>query len=100
MFFLFLFKIKVETLREKIISLELSNADEDIDIGKLETCASDAESESEDVTGVDSLINPAVENPDSVICTSPTTENIPSIGKTGTNSSKKKKRKRSKKGRN
>lgn len=95
----------METLREKIISLELSNAEEDVDNGKIEA-ASDAESESEDVTGQELSSNVAVESPDSLICTSPTSETTPSIEKTNTgiNSSnaaaKKKKRKRSKKGRN
>ncbi|KAK0094777.1 hypothetical protein PV326_010016 [Microctonus aethiopoides] len=96
---------EVETLREKIISLELSNAEEDVDNGKIEA-ASDAESESEDIIGQELSSNVAVESPDSLICTSPTSETAPSIEKTntGTNSTnaaaKKKKRKRSKKGRN
>ncbi|KAF7990216.1 hypothetical protein HCN44_000021 [Aphidius gifuensis] len=92
---------EVETLRDKIISLELSNADEDIDNEKLETCASDAESESEDITAGESLINPTnEEDSNSVIFTNPVLDNVSNIGKTGTNNSKKKKRKRSKKGRN
>ncbi|XP_015111714.1 protein lap4 isoform X7 [Diachasma alloeum] len=92
---------EVETLREKIISLELSNTEEDADNGKLGTCASDAESESEGITRQDS-INAAVESSESFICTSPTSENAPNIGKTGTNggNAKRKKRKRSKRGRN
>lgn len=81
--------------------MELSNADEDIDNEKLETCASDAESGSEDITGGESLINPTnEEDSNSVIFTSPVLDNVSNIGKTGTNNSKKKKRKRSKKGRN
>ncbi|XP_011311698.1 protein lap4 isoform X2 [Fopius arisanus] len=92
---------EVETLREKIISLELSNAERDADNRKVETGASDAESESEDVTGQDSM-NATIESSESFICTSPTSENAPNIGKNGTNggNTKKKKRKRSKRGRN
>ncbi|XP_044587530.1 protein lap4-like isoform X3 [Cotesia glomerata] len=94
---------EVETLREKIISLELSNAEEEVDSGKL-GADSEPESESEDFTGQDLSTSVAVESSDSFICTSPTTETVPSIGKNaGPNNSsvaKKKKRKRSKKGRN
>ncbi|CAG5109055.1 Similar to scrib: Protein lap4 (Drosophila melanogaster) [Cotesia congregata] len=94
---------EVETLREKIISLELSNAEEEVDTGKLGG-DSEPESESEDFTGQDLSTSVAVESSDSFICTSPTTETVPSIGKNaGPNNSsvaKKKKRKRSKKGRN
>ncbi|XP_063995434.1 protein lap4-like isoform X3 [Diachasmimorpha longicaudata] len=92
---------EVETLREKIISLELSNTEEDADNGKNDTCVSDAESESEGITRQES-INATVESSESYICTSPTSENAPNIGKTGTNggNAKKKKRKRSKRGRN
>lgn len=88
-------------MREKIISLELSNAEEDVDNGKLGTGASDAESESEDPTGQDS-ISTTVESSESFICTTPTSENAPNMEKTGTNggNAKKKKRKRSKRGRN
>ncbi|XP_074103215.1 scribble planar cell polarity protein isoform X8 [Cotesia typhae] len=94
---------EVETLREKIISLELSNAEEEVDTGKLGR-DSEPESESEDFTGQDLSTSVAVESSDSFICTSPTMETVPSIGKNaGPNNSsvaKKKKRKRSKKGRN
>ncbi|XP_057326673.1 protein lap4 isoform X4 [Microplitis mediator] len=95
---------EVETLREKIISLELSNAEEEVDTGKI-PADSEPESESEDLTGQDLSTSVAVESSDSFICTSPTTETAPSIGgkNVGPNNSsaaKKKKRKRSKKGRN
>ncbi|XP_053593485.1 protein lap4 isoform X8 [Microplitis demolitor] len=95
---------EVETLREKIISLELSNAEEEVDTGKV-AADSEPESESEDLTGQDLSTSVAVESSDSFICTSPTTETAPSIGgkNVGPNNSsaaKKKKRKRSKKGRN
>ncbi|CAD6215973.1 GSCOCG00004276001-RA-CDS, partial [Cotesia congregata] len=71
---------EVETLREKIISLELSNAEEEVDTGKLGG-DSEPESESEDFTGQDLSTSVAVESSDSFICTSPTTETVPSIGK-------------------
>ncbi|XP_034935999.1 protein lap4 isoform X7 [Chelonus insularis] len=96
---------EVETLREKIISLELSNAEEDVDNVKVNVGGGETEpeSESEDLTGQELSTFIGVESSDSLICTSPTTD-TPNAGKTGTNtssiSSKKKKKKRSKKGRN
>ncbi|XP_034935994.1 protein lap4 isoform X2 [Chelonus insularis] len=98
-------KGEVETLREKIISLELSNAEEDVDNVKVNVGGGETEpeSESEDLTGQELSTFIGVESSDSLICTSPTTD-TPNAGKTGTNtssiSSKKKKKKRSKKGRN
>ncbi|GAB1860132.1 Protein lap4 [Camponotus japonicus] len=87
---------QVETLREKIISLELSNAEDDVE------SASDAGSESEDTAmGQNITDSTAVGKPDSHVTTD-TTEEVPSA-KTEANvtvvSTKKKKRKRSKKGR-
>lgn len=74
-----------------------------MDSVKVETGASDAESESEEVTAQDSTISAAVEGSDSLICTSPS-QSVAIPAKTATNTSgtatKKKKRKRSKKGRN
>lgn len=86
----------METLREKIISLELSNAEDDVE------SASDAGSESEDTAmGQNIAESTAEEKPDSHVTTD-TTEEIISA-KTDANvtvvSTKKKKRKRSKKGR-
>ncbi|XP_072759333.1 protein lap4 isoform X3 [Anoplolepis gracilipes] len=88
---------QVETLREKIISLELSNAEDDVESV---TGASDAGSESEDTAGQNISGSIAEEKTDSHT-TSDTTE-ITSA-KTDESftvvSTKKKKRKRSKKGR-
>jgi hypothetical protein len=93
----------VETLREKIISLELSNAEDDME-SITGTGASDAESESEDTTeqntrAVDTnIVEEKIDSHD----TTNITENVTSA-KTNPNitvvSTKKKKRKRSKKGR-
>lgn len=92
----------METLREKIISLELSNAEEDVE-SITGTGASDAESESEDITGQNMAVSTVKEKIDS----HPTTDTFEIANenstKTNTNitvaSTKKKKRKRSKKGR-
>ena len=94
---------QVETLQEKIISLELSNAEEEVDSGKMEMGGSDAESESEEITGHDSSVNMTVESSDSLICTSPSqSATLPAKTEinTAATAAKKKKRKRSKKGRN
>ncbi|XP_011691991.1 PREDICTED: protein lap4 isoform X4 [Wasmannia auropunctata] len=93
---------QVETLREKIISLELSNAEEDVE-SITGTGASDAESESEDTTGQNMAASTVKEKTDS----NPTTDTSEIANetciKTNANitvaSTKKKKRKRSKKGR-
>ncbi|EZA58536.1 Protein lap4 [Ooceraea biroi] len=95
--------VEVETLREKIISLELSNAEDDVE-SITGTGASDAESESEDITGQDTSTVDAgtVEEKIDSHDTTDVTENVTSA-KTNPNitvaSTKKKKRKRSKKGR-
>ncbi|XP_046436481.1 protein lap4-like isoform X7 [Neodiprion fabricii] len=84
---------EVETLREKIISLELSNAEEEADsIG--ETGASDAESESEDPTAQTSVSTPVEEKDTESHISTPINVNLPA-----TIPLKKKKRKRSRKGR-
>jgi len=89
-------------LREKIISLELSNAEEDVE-SITGTGASDAESESEDTTGQNMGVSTIKEKIDSrpTIDTPEITNEIST--KTNANitvaSTKKKKRKRSKKGR-
>ncbi|XP_077266413.1 scribble planar cell polarity protein isoform X6 [Temnothorax americanus] len=93
---------QVETLREKIISLELSNAEEDVE-SITGTGASDAESESEDTTGQSMAVSTVKEKTDSHPTTD-TSEIANEISaKTNENitvaSTKKKKRKRSKKGR-
>jgi len=90
-------------LREKIISLELSNAEDDME-SITGTGASDAESESEDTTEQNiravntNIMEEKIDSHD----TTNITENITSA-KTNPNitvaSTKKKKRKRSKKGR-
>ncbi|XP_018310616.1 protein lap4 isoform X1 [Mycetomoellerius zeteki] len=92
---------QVETLREKIISLELSNAEEDVE-SITGTGASDAESESEDTTGQNMTVSSVKEKTDSHFTTD-TSEIANETSKTNANitatSAKKKKRKRSKKGR-
>lgn len=85
----------METLREKIISLELSNAEDDVE------SASDAGSESEDTAmGQNIAISTVKEKADSHATTDATEV---TSAKTDANvtvvSTKKKKRKRSKKGR-
>ncbi|KYN00224.1 Protein lap4 [Cyphomyrmex costatus] len=92
---------QVETLREKIISLELSNAEEDVE-SITGTGASDAESESEDITRQNVAVSTVKEKTDSHLTTN--TSEIANETSTKTNanltaSTKKKKRKRSKKGR-
>ncbi|KAL0110449.1 hypothetical protein PUN28_013810 [Cardiocondyla obscurior] len=93
---------QVETLREKIISLELSNAEEDVE-SITGTGASDAESESEETTGQSMDVSTVKEKTDShsIIDTSEMTDET--SAKTNENitvaSTKKKKRKRSKKSR-
>ncbi|XP_046742098.1 protein lap4 isoform X3 [Diprion similis] len=84
---------EVETLREKIISLELSNAEEEAEsIGG--TGASDAESESEDPTAQTSASTPVEEKDTRSHTSTPIHVNLPP-----TIPLKKKKRKRSRKGR-
>ncbi|XP_066594462.1 protein lap4 [Prorops nasuta] len=90
---------QVETLREKIISLELSNAEDEIE-SITETGVSDGESGS-DVTGQSSTLStPQQEKPDPL---TPTSANegadLKISASTIVTSTKKKKRKRSKKGR-
>ncbi|XP_024892255.1 protein lap4 isoform X7 [Temnothorax curvispinosus] len=93
---------QVETLREKIISLELSNAEEDIE-SITGTGASDAESESEDTTGQSMAVSTVKEKTDSHPTTDTSEIANETSAKTNENitvaSTKKKKRKRSKKGR-
>ncbi|XP_071569388.1 protein lap4 isoform X4 [Temnothorax nylanderi] len=93
---------QVETLREKIISLELSNAEEDVE-SITGTGASDAESESEDTTGQSMAVSTVKEKTDSHPTTDTSEIANETSAKTNENitvaSTKKKKRKRSKKGR-
>ncbi|XP_050449399.1 protein lap4 isoform X3 [Cataglyphis hispanica] len=86
--------VEVETLREKIISLELSNAEDDVE------SVSDAGSESEDIAGQNIAISTAEEKTDShtTIDTTEVTSAKTDAGITVV-STKKKKRKRSKRGR-
>ncbi|XP_032691481.1 protein lap4 isoform X3 [Odontomachus brunneus] len=90
---------QVETLREKIISLELSNAEDDVE-SITGTGVSDAESESEDIAGHNATVSGVEEKTDSH-STADATE--VASAKVNANitvaSTKKKKRKRSKKGR-
>ncbi|XP_039314899.1 protein lap4 isoform X3 [Solenopsis invicta] len=94
--------VEVETLREKIISLELSNAEEDVE-SITGTGASDAESESEDTTGQNMAVSTIKEKADSHPTTDTSEIADETSAKTNANitvaSTKKKKRKRSKKGR-
>ncbi|KAL6446022.1 hypothetical protein ACFW04_001000 [Cataglyphis niger] len=85
---------QVETLREKIISLELSNAEDDVE------SVSDAGSESEDTAGQNIAVSTAEEKTDShtMIDTTEVTSTKTDAGITVV-STKKKKRKRSKRGR-
>ncbi|KAL6446024.1 hypothetical protein ACFW04_001000 [Cataglyphis niger] len=85
---------EVETLREKIISLELSNAEDDVE------SVSDAGSESEDTAGQNIAVSTAEEKTDShtMIDTTEVTSTKTDAGITVV-STKKKKRKRSKRGR-
>ncbi|XP_014469520.1 PREDICTED: protein lap4 isoform X2 [Dinoponera quadriceps] len=91
---------QVETLREKIISLELSNAEDDVE-SITGTGVSDAESESEDTVGHNAAVSGVEEKTDSQIGAADAAETA--SAKTNANitvaSTKKKKRKRSKKGR-
>ncbi|XP_015597928.1 protein lap4 isoform X3 [Cephus cinctus] len=94
---------EVETLREKIISLELSNAEEELE----ETVgdgAKDAGSDSEEGTGQSSVVStPLDEKAELIIPTDTpkdsTTATPASATTVGTTASKKRKTKRSKKGR-
>nr|XP_012142077.1 PREDICTED: protein lap4 isoform X3 [Megachile rotundata] len=88
----------VETLREKIISLELSNAEDDVE-SITGTGASDAESESEEVTGQSSAVSTPQEKTETIIPTNITEGAAPKISANTVLVPKKKKRKRSKKGR-
>lgn len=93
---------QVETLREKIISLELSNAEDDVE-SITGTGASDGESESEDTAGQTTATEAAVKEKttDSQDATEATDDVTASVktAKTDVMPTKKKKRKRSKKGR-
>nr|XP_012142079.1 PREDICTED: protein lap4 isoform X4 [Megachile rotundata] len=89
---------QVETLREKIISLELSNAEDDVE-SITGTGASDAESESEEVTGQSSAVSTPQEKTETIIPTNITEGAAPKISANTVLVPKKKKRKRSKKGR-
>ncbi|XP_014611420.1 PREDICTED: protein lap4 isoform X5 [Polistes canadensis] len=62
---------QVETLREKIISLELSNAEDEIE-SKTGTGASDAESENEELASQRSVTDTLQEKTDSLISTNAT----------------------------
>ncbi|XP_076765969.1 scribble planar cell polarity protein isoform X2 [Xylocopa sonorina] len=89
----------VETLREKIISLELSNAEDELE-SITGTGASDAESESEEITGQSSAVCTPQEKNETIISTSATEGAAPKISaNTVVLVSKRKKRKRSKRGR-
>ncbi|KAK1134762.1 hypothetical protein K0M31_007535 [Melipona bicolor] len=88
----------VETLREKIISLELSNAEDEVE-SIIGTGASDAESESEEITGQPSNVSTSQEKIETIIPTNATEDAAPKISANTVLVSKKKKRKRSKKGR-
>lgn len=88
----------VETLREKIISLELSNAEDEIE-SITGTGMSEVESESEE-TGQSSAVSTPQQEKTNPLLPRVTNEGTDSHPKTTTNlGSKKKKRKRSKKGR-
>lgn len=89
---------QVETLREKIISLELSNAEDEIE-SITGTGASDAESESEEITVQPPTMTTLQERNETIISTSATEGAAPKISANTVLVSKKKKRKRSKKGR-
>ncbi|XP_043784958.1 protein lap4 isoform X5 [Apis laboriosa] len=89
---------QVETLREKIISLELSNAEDEIE-SITGTGASDAESESEEITIQPPTITTLQERNETIISTNATEGAAPKISANTILVSKKKKRKRSKKGR-
>ncbi|XP_031364656.1 protein lap4 isoform X9 [Apis dorsata] len=89
---------QVETLREKIISLELSNAEDEIE-SITGTGASDAESESEEITIQPPTMTTLQERNETIISTSATEGAAPKISANTILVSKKKKRKRSKKGR-
>ncbi|KAG7213447.1 hypothetical protein KM043_002721 [Ampulex compressa] len=90
---------QVETLREKIISLELSNVEDEIE-SITGTGASDAESESEDIIMQCSMDNSLQENVETVVSTStPADTDIKTSESTTIVSTKKKKKKRPKKGR-
>ncbi|XP_076173598.1 scribble planar cell polarity protein isoform X3 [Ptiloglossa arizonensis] len=88
----------VETLREKIISLELSNAEDEIE-SITGTGASDAESESEEITGQSSVVSTPQEKTETIISSSAPEGVAPKISANTVVASKKKKRKRSKRGR-
>lgn len=87
----------METLREKIISLELSNAEDDVE-SITGTGASDGESESEDTAGQNTT-TVVEEKTDSQDVTDATDVTPAKTAKTDVTPTKKKKRKRSKKGR-
>ncbi|XP_054003546.1 protein lap4 isoform X2 [Hylaeus anthracinus] len=89
---------QVETLREKIISLELSNAEDEIE-SITGTGASDAESESEEIAGQSSVASTPQEKTETIITSNATEDAAPKISVNAVVASKKKKRKRSKKGR-
>lgn len=84
----------METLREKIISLELSNAEDDVE-SITGTGASDGESESEDTAGQNTtaVVEEKTDSQDATDVTPAKT------AKTDVTPTKKKKRKRSKKSR-
>ncbi|XP_076296969.1 protein lap4-like isoform X3 [Lasioglossum baleicum] len=88
----------VETLREKIISLELSNAEDEIE-SITGTGASECESESEEITEKSSAVSTPQEKTETILTTSATEGAAPKISANTIVTSKKKKRKRSKKGR-
>lgn len=79
--------------------MELSNAEDEVE-SIIGTGASDAESESEEITGQPSNVNTMQEKTETIIPTSATEDAAPKISaNTNILVSKKKKRKRSKKGR-
>ncbi|KZC08986.1 Protein lap4, partial [Dufourea novaeangliae] len=89
---------QVETLREKIISLELSNAEDDVE-SITGTGASEGESESEEITGQSSVVSSPQKKTETIITTSAADGVAPKISANTVVTTKKKKRKRSKKGR-
>lgn len=96
---MYIFRNQVETLREKIISLELSNAEDDVE-SITAAGASDAESESEDTTEQSVTVGTLEEKTDLHTTTDATEIDSATIDANITvASTKKKKRKRSKKGR-
>lgn len=88
----------METLREKIISLELSNAEDDVE-SITAVGASDAESESEDTVEQNVTVGTLEEKDPHTTTDATEIDSAKTDASITVASSKKKKRKRSKKGR-